>query len=133
MRLTTRSEYALIALIYLGRKWRGGFVSVGTIAQAQDIPAKYLEQILLALKRAHCVHSVKGHGGGYKLAKPPDQITLAEVVRLFEGPLAPTASASRYFYESTPIEHERKLVGLFKEIRRFVSDKLEATTIADML
>jgi Rrf2 family transcriptional regulator, cysteine metabolism repressor len=133
LKLTTRSEYALLALVYLGRQPAEEFVPVDTVARAQKIPEKYLEQILLALKRARCVRSSKGQHGGYQLAKPADKITLAEVIRLFDGALASTDSASRYFYEPTPIEKERKLVRVFKEIRNLVADRLEHTTIADMM
>lgn len=97
MKLTARSEYALLALVYLNRHDDEGFVSVETIALAQDIPAKYLEQILLALKRAKYVRSSKGQHGGYRLAKPANKISLAEVIRLFDGALAPTESVSEYF------------------------------------
>ena len=133
MKLTARSEYALLALVYLGRQPREGLVSVETIAQAQGIPQKFLEQILLALRRAKYLRSAKGHRGGYQLARPADEITLAEVVRLFDGALAPTDSVSRYFYEATPIEKEKKLLRVFREIRDLVSARMEATTIADML
>jgi len=132
MKLTARSEYALLALVYLNRQDREGFVSVETIALAQDIPAKYLEQILLALKRAKYLRSSKGQHGGYRLAKPANKISLAEVIRLFDGALAPTESVSEYFYESTPIEKEKSLVKVFKEIRDYVSGKLESTTLADV-
>ena len=132
MKLTSRSEYALLALVYLNRHDDDGLVSVETIALAQGIPAKYLEQILLALKRAKYLHSSKGQHGGYRLAKPADKISLAEVIRLFDGALAPTESVSEYFYESTPIEKEKSLVRVFKEIRDYVSDKLEHTTLADV-
>jgi Rrf2 family protein len=132
MKLTARSEYALLALVYLNRQDREGFVSVETIALAQDIPAKYLEQILLALKRAKYLRSSKGQHGGYRLAKPANKISLAEVIRLFDGALAPTESVSEYFYESTPIEKEKSLVQVFKEIRDYVSGKLESTTLADV-
>jgi Rrf2 family protein len=132
MKLTTRSEYALLALIYLSRHGAGGFVPVSAIADAQGIPVKYLEQILLALKRARLVGSVKGQHGGYQLVKPADRISLAEVIRLFDGALAATASASQYFYAPTPIERERRLVGFFKEIRDEVARRMETTTIADV-
>jgi Rrf2 family cysteine metabolism transcriptional repressor len=132
MKLTSRSEYALLALVYLNRHDDNGWVSVETIALAQGIPAKYLEQILLALKRAKYLRSSKGQHGGYRLAKPADKISLAEVIRLFDGALAPTESVSEYFYESTPIEKEKSLVRVFKEIRDYVSDKLEHTTLADV-
>ena len=132
MKLTSRSEYALLALVHLARQRGEGFVPVEAIAQAQDIPARYLEQLLLALKRARYVRSCRGQHGGYCLAKPADRITLAEIVRLFDGALAPTESVSRYFYESTPIEKERSLVRVFKDIRDYVSEKLERTTLADV-
>ena len=132
MKLTYRSEYALLALVYLCRHQAEGFVSVETIAQAQEIPRKFLEQILLALKRAKYLRSCKGQRGGYRLAKPAAKITLAEIIRLFEGALAPTESVSQYYYESTPIEKERSLVRVFKEIRDYVSDKLESTTLEDV-
>jgi len=88
---------------------------------------------MLALKRAHFLYSAKGQHGGYVLAKEPDQITLAEVIRLFDGALAPTDSVSENFYESTPIEKEKKLTGVFRDIRDYTSQKLEKTTIADVM
>ncbi len=132
MKLTSRSEYALLALIHLARHEDQGYISVDTIAQAQGIPPKFLEQILLALKRAHYLRSLKGQHGGYCLAKPAASISLAEIIRLFDGALAPTESVSLNFYEPTPIEKEQHLVSVFKEIRDFISNKLETTTISDV-
>jgi Rrf2 family protein len=132
MKLTSRSEYALLALVYLARNDSDDYISVETVALAQGIPPKFLEQILLALKRAKYLRSSKGQHGGYRLGKPADKITLAEVIRLFDGALAPTESVSEYFYESTPIEKEKSLVKVFREIRDFVSHKLEHTTLADV-
>ena len=133
MKLTSRSEYALLALVYLARNESDGYISVETIAQAQTIPSKFLEQILLALKRAHFLRSTKGQRGGYRLAKEADQISLAEIIRLFDGALAPTESVSENFYESTPIEKEKSLTAVFKDIRDYISNKLETTTIADVI
>jgi Rrf2 family protein len=133
MKLTTRSEYGLLALVYLARHENEGYISIETIAKAQGIPPKFLEQLMLALKRAHFVRSTKGQRGGYTLAKAPKQIALAEIIRLFDGALAPTESVSENFYESTPIEKEKKISAVFKDIRDYVSDKLERTTIADVM
>jgi Rrf2 family protein len=133
MKLTSRDEYALLALVYLARHDDDGYVSAETIAQAQNIPLKFLEQILFALKRAKYLRSSKGQHGGYHLARPAEKITLAEVIRLFDGALAPTESVSKYFYESTPIEKEKSLLKVFKNIRDYVSEKLEHTTIADVM
>lgn len=133
MKLTSRSEYALLALVYLARNDPNVYQSVETVAQAQGIPPKFLEQIFLAMKRAKYLKSTKGQHGGYLLAKPPDKIALAEIIRLFDGALAPTESVSQNFYESTPIEREQGLVTVFKDIRDYVSNKLETTTIADVI
>jgi len=133
MKLTTRSEYALLALVYLARQQSDEFISIETIAKAQGIPPKFLEQLMLALKRAHFLRSTKGQKGGYALAKSPKQISLAEVIRLFDGALAPTDSVSENFYEPTPIEKEQRMVAVFKDIRDYISNKLETTTIADVL
>jgi Rrf2 family protein len=133
MKLTSRSEYALLALVYLARQQSAEFVSIETIASDQGIPRKFLEQILLALKRAKYLSSCKGQHGGYRLTKPAKRISLAEVVRLFDGALAPTDSVSKNFYEPTPVEKEKGLIRVFKEIRDYVSGKLENTTIADVI
>jgi Rrf2 family cysteine metabolism transcriptional repressor len=132
MRLSHRSEYALLALVHLARHEDHGFLTVQAIADAQRIPAKFLEQILLTLKRARYVRSMKGQRGGYALARPARGITLAEVIRLFDGALAPTESVSRYFYEPTPIEKEKALLRVFKDIRDQISARLEGTTLSDV-
>jgi Rrf2 family transcriptional regulator, cysteine metabolism repressor len=132
VKLTTRSEYGLLALVHLARCEKDVFVRVQDIAEAQRIPQRFLEQILLVLNRAGYVKSLKGQKGGYRLAKAPREITLAEVIRLFDGALAPTESVSQYFYETTPVEREKKLLGVFRQIRDLVANKLEKTTLADV-
>ena len=132
MRLTSKSEYALLALAFLARRKADEYTAVRTIAEDQGIPPLFLEQILLTLKRSRHVQSLKGQHGGYRLARPANKITLAEVIRLFDGALAPTESVSKYFYESTPVEKEKKLLRLFKEIRNYLATKLEGTSLADV-
>lgn len=133
MRLTAKSEYALLALVHLARHEQDGYLSVQEIAAAQDIPPRFLEQIFLALKRARYLRSLKGPRGGFQLARPPARITLAEIIRLIDGALAPTDSASKHFYEKTPIEKEKPLLRVFKDIRDYVSNRLEKTTLADVI
>jgi Rrf2 family protein len=133
MKLTSRCEYALLALVYFSRNQPEGYISVETIALAQGIPPKFLDRILLALNRARYVRSSKGQrGGGYHLAKPANKISLAEIIRLLEGALAPTQSVSVCFYESTPIEKEKNLVRVFKKLRDYIAKNLEQTTLADV-
>jgi Rrf2 family protein len=132
VKLTRRSEYALLALIHLARAKGEGYVSVAAMAEAQGLPAKFLEQLLMALKRARLVKSQKGPHGGFRLARPAEKISLAEVIRLLDGALAPTESVSTYFYEPTPVEREKRLLRVFKEIRDVISARLEKTTLADV-
>ena len=133
MKLTSRTEYALMALLYLARQGSKEPVSVDSIAEARGIPARFLEQIMMALKRAGHVRSIKGKYGGFLLARSAKEISLAEVIRLFDGALAPTESVSEYFYSETPIEKEKKVLRVFRDIRDYVANKLERTTLADIM
>ena len=133
MKLTSRSEYALLALVYLARQTGPEAIPVHAIAAAQGIPEKFLEQILLALKRARYLRSAKGKGGGFRLARKPADISLADIIRLFDGALAPTESVSRYFYESTPIEKEKRLLAVFRDLRDLIARRMEQTTLADVV
>ncbi len=133
MKLSRRSEYACLALVYLAQHFGEANVKMSAISEEKSIPKKYLEQILLQLKGAGLVKSSSGTGGGYSLARPPEKISLAEVLRLIDGPLAPVKSASHYFYESTPLEQEKKLLKVFQEVRDYISDKLERTTFKDLI
>jgi Rrf2 family protein len=132
MKLTNKSEYALLALAALARNYGKGLLSGEELSEGQGVPKRFLQQILFALKRAGSVHSVKGQEGGYELSKDPSEVTVAEIVRFFEGPLAPTTSVSKNFYHPSPIERERGLVSLFAKIRNEVSDILESTTLAEV-
>jgi Rrf2 family transcriptional regulator, cysteine metabolism repressor len=133
MKLTLRSEYALLALVYLARRREHVYIPAPAIAAGQGIPLRFLEQILLTLKRARYLRSSKGKGGGFQLARPPERISLAEIIRLFDGALAPTESASKHFYESTPVEREKRLLAVFRNLRDYVADQMEKTSIADVM
>lgn len=133
MKLTHRSEYGLLALIYLARQKPETPVHGKEIATKQKIPKNFLNQILFLLKRAKIVHSIKGPNGGYMLAKPAKDITLAEIIRLLDGPLAATTSASQYFYAPTPIEREPKMLKVLKQLQSQVSKLLEARTLKDLI
>ncbi len=132
MKLTNKSEYALLALAALARNYSKGLLSADDVAKAQGVPKGFLQQILFALKRGGYIRSVKGQEGGYALSRDPGDVTVAEIVRFFEGPLAPTTSVSKNFYEPSPIEREKGLVTLFSRIRNEVASILEATTLADV-
>jgi Rrf2 family transcriptional regulator, cysteine metabolism repressor len=133
MKLSKKSEYACLALIDLSRNYENDYVKIVDIATRWSIPKKFLEQILLNLKTSGYVRSKKGSDGGYRLNKTPEQITLAEIIRLMDGALAPVESASKYFYENTPVEQSPKLISIFIDIRDYVSDRLEQTTFKDLI
>jgi len=133
MKLSTKSEYACLALVVLSRNYNSGYVSTEKISEEFNIPKKYLEQILLILKGSGYVMSKRGSEGGYKIGRAPDEITVAEIIRLMDGPLAAIKSVSTYFYEETPLDRHKPLLDIFQELRDYVSNKLETTTFADIL
>ena len=93
-------KYALKAMVRLARNYKNGFLSTAIIAQEENIPKKFLEQILLELKRAKLVNSKQGIGGGYYLLKSPDEVSLADLYRIFEGPISLTPCISLNYYEA---------------------------------
>lgn len=104
------------------------------IAKREQIPAKFLEQILLTLKNAGLLHSKMGVGGGYYLAKPPDQISLGQIVRTLDGPLAPLRCVSQIAYEPCGCPDERTcgLRMVMFDVRSAISQVLDNTTLADV-
>ncbi len=133
MKLTTKTEYLLLALIYIARHKKDDFIKIDDICSEYDIPKKYLEQLFLTLKQNRYIKTRRGARGGYRLAIPPHKITVAEIARLMDGALAPTESVSKYFYSHTPLEREEKVMKVLKEIRDYVANKLESLKISDLL
>ena len=133
MKLTTKTEYSLLALIYIARYQKKGFIKIEEICSHCDISKKYLELLFTILKQSGYLKTRRGSSGGYALAKPPTKIAIAEIIRLMDGALAPTESVSRFFYSDTPLSREKKVIKVFKEIRDYISNKLEKVTLADLI
>ncbi len=135
MKLSKRGEYGLKALIDLASQDDPQAVTqIKGIAERQQIPVKFLEQILLTLKNAGVLRSRAGIGGGYYLARPPDEITLGQVVRFLDGPLAPISCVSQTAYERCVCEDE-ETCGLrlaMLDVRNAIADILDRTTLADV-
>jgi Rrf2 family protein len=135
MKLTKRGEYGLKALIDLAAQDDPQTATqIKDIAQRQQIPVKFLEQILLTLKNAGVLRSRAGVGGGYYLAKEPGEITLGQVVRVLDGPLAPIPCVSQMAYERCVCEDEATC-GLrlaMLDVRNAIADILDRTTLADV-
>jgi Rrf2 family protein len=130
--MTTASEYACLALLVIGEAGEAWCKRQEIVAR-YDIPAAYLEQILRRLTTAGFVVSRRGAEGGFRLARPASEIAIAEVVRAVDGPLAPTRSVSRYFYQPGPLEASPALHALFRRVRDAVAAILEATTLEEMI
>jgi Rrf2 family protein len=134
MKLSLRGEYALRALLVLGMRYGDGVVRIQTISEQQNIPKKFLEQILNDLKSLGAVESRRGAVGGYRLARPPQNITLASVVRHIEGALAPVSCVSDRFYEkcTCPDEARCPIRSVMQEVREAVVSIMERATVADL-
>jgi Rrf2 family protein len=133
MRLSTKGEYASRAMLELSLRYDQGPLHIREISEAQNIPRRFLEQILLLLKRAGHLKSRKGQKGGYILSKPPSAITVAEVIRVIDGPLAPIDCVSVMAHEPCPMEGACGLRWLWKDVRDAVAGILEKTTFADLV
>jgi Rrf2 family cysteine metabolism transcriptional repressor len=133
MKLTTKSEYSILALIYIARNEKNGFIKIEEICSKCDIPKKYMELLFSILRQNQYIKTKRGASGGYKLAKPASQISVAEIIRLMDGALAATASVSKYFFSDTPLSKEKKLMKIFWEIRDFISERLEALKLSDLI
>ncbi len=133
MRLTTKSEYSLLALIYLARHRESDYCKIEDVCSKYNIPKKYLEQLFTILKSTKYIRTRRGSNGGYSLNKPANKITVAEIIRLMDGALAPTSSVSEFFFAHSPLEQEHKLTEIMRDIRNYIAKKLEHLTIKDLL
>ncbi|MBN1309868.1 MAG: Rrf2 family transcriptional regulator [Anaerolineae bacterium] len=136
MKLSKRGEYGLRAMIDLAN-WttESAVVPIKDIATQEKIPVKFLEQILLMLKNAGLLQSKMGVGGGYYLAKPPEEITLGHIIRVLDGPLAPVRCVSQMAYEpcGCPDEETCGLRLVMLDVRNAIADILDTTTLADVI
>lgn len=133
--LSNKSKYGLKALLILAREAGRGPVLVADLAQREALPKKFLEAILLELKRRRIVESRKGKGGGYFLNRRPDDITFGEVIRALDGPLAavPCVSQTAYSPCAECLDEETCGVRLaMKKVRDATARILDNTTLADV-
>jgi Rrf2 family protein len=130
MRITAKADYAIRATLELAAADDGEPIKGDRLAEAQDIPLQFLEHILLELKHAHLVRAKRGARGGYWLARPPDDITLAEVIRAVEGPLANIQDSAP---EATSYRgHAEHLREVWIAVRANLRAVLEQVTLADL-
>jgi len=129
MKITFKGDYALKALLDLSINY-GKPQAIEEIAKRQDIPAKFLEQILLWLKKGGFVKSIRGKKGGYLLAKDPKAITMGQAVRYIEGPVEPIACVGHK--ETCSYSGRCALRDVFSEIGKYTAAKVDSVTFADL-
>jgi Rrf2 family protein len=128
MRISAKGEYAIKALVDLSLNYDKGLIPIYRIAERQGIPQRYLEQVLLLLKRSGFLISRRGVSGGYHLVKPPSEISLGEVIRAVEGSPAPFEFGRR----SGRAQTDDDLAELWKEISEAVEKVIARVTFADL-
>jgi Rrf2 family protein len=134
--LSKKAKYALQALTLLTKEYGHGPVLISDLAEKEKIPKKFLELILLNLKNKGILQSKKGKGGGYLLGKPPDSITLGEIIRILDGPLAPLPCVSQTAYRKCDECEDEMTCGIrpvMKEVRDATARILDGTTLSDLM
>jgi Rrf2 family protein len=132
--LTNKGKYGLKAMIYLAGYERGKPALVSDIATRKNIPKKFLDAILSELRNAGLVQSKKGKGGGYSLAKPPHEITVGQIIRVLDGPLAPIRCASHNYYRPCDDcdEEQCEVRIMMYEVRNAIARVLDHRTLAEL-
>ena len=134
--LSQKCKYALRALLALAHHRTETLLLVGDIAEAENLPKKFLEAILLELNRHGLVRSRRGRGGGYALAKPASLISFGQVVRIIDGPLAPLSCVSVNFYRKCDDCHDEtscEIRRVMQRVRDAIATELEGTSLADAM
>ena len=133
MRISHRGLYALRALMHLAETYGQGLVKIHEIAEAEKIPEKFLEAILVILKNARVVASQRGREGGYQLRRPPAEVVVGDVVRLMDGPLAPFGDAVELAELVRTEDRHAALFALFLDVRNAAAAILDHTSLQDLV
>lgn len=134
--LSKKTKYAINAMLFLAKRKEHGPVLISSIAEEQNIPQKFLEAILLDLKNAGYLNSKKGRGGGYYLIKDPEEVNLAEIMRLFDGPIALLPCVTYRYYERCEECKDEETCGIrdvFLQVRNETVEKLKASNLAQII
>ena len=133
MKISQKGLYALQAMMTLARRHEQGAIKIREIAAESDLPEKFLELILLELKNARIVDSVRGARGGYQLRRDPAEIPLSDIIRLVDGPLAPMGDAEQLRSMIAQDADHRALYEVLLAVRDAAARILENTTVADLI
>ncbi len=134
--ISKKTKYAINALVHLAKRKDEGPILISQIADSERIPQKFLEAILLDLKKAGILASKKGKGGGYYMSKSPADIHMAEVMRLFDGPIALLPCVTYMYYERCDECKDEETCGIrdvFLELRNKTVDLLKGATLDEII
>lgn len=133
MKISKKGEYALRALLFLTERASNRTCTpLHDIAEKDNLPVKFLEQIMMTLTRMGFVHSVKGKHGGYFLSRRPNDIKLGDIVRAIDGPLAPMLTAAEMQKRISRGDPHASLYSILLDVRNAVSNIMDKTTLADV-
>jgi Rrf2 family transcriptional regulator, cysteine metabolism repressor len=132
MQISYKCDYALKAILDLSEHYDKGVVTIHEVAKRIDAPVKFLEQVLLELKRGGFVESRRGINGGYALARPPEKIPIGEVVRFIEGPINPIACVAKD-YAGCPHKKGCVFLPLWNAVEKATSEIIDRTTFEDLV
>ncbi len=133
MKVSSRVHYGLRAMTRLAQSFEGGLVSLNELARSEHLPLAYLEQLVGELRRAHLVEGTRGLHGGYRLSRPPGDITVGQVYRVLEGPIAPVeCTAEDYLPGACEAENGCLSRSVWARVQESILQVLDSTTLADL-
>lgn len=134
MKVSTRGEYGVRAMVALAHHYGSGPMSITAVAKASAVPPTYLEQLIAPLRRAGLVESRRGAQGGYQLTRPPESVTVGEVYRVLEGPVAPMDCVSEDLADQTcPLIEGCETRPVWLKMRDSIAAAIDSITLADLI
>lgn len=134
MKVSTRGEYGVRAMVVLAKSYGTGPMSIAAVSESSSIPAPYLEQLISPLREAGLVVSRRGATGGYQLAKPPEETGIGEIFRVMEGPIAPMDCVSEDIEDQTcPLIPNCETRPVWMQVRDSIAGVLDSMTLADLI
>jgi Rrf2 family transcriptional regulator, cysteine metabolism repressor len=134
MKVSTRGEYGVRAMVALAHNYGNGPMSIAAVSKASSVPTAYLEQLIGPLRRAGLVESKRGAQGGYQLSRPPELVRVGEVYRVMEGPVAPMECVSEDVSEQTcPLIDGCETRPVWLRMREAIVDAIDSITLADLI
>lgn len=134
MKVSTRGEYGVRAMVALAKNYGDGPMSISAVARESSVPYAYLEQLIVPLRRAGLVESKRGAQGGYVLSRSPEQMRIGEIYRVMEGPVAPMECVSEDESEQTcPLIDNCETRPVWLKVRDSIVDAIDSMTLADLV